>query len=188
MRKVAKMLLGIRNERGTTAVEFAVIAALLFLILFGILEFGFIFMQEHYIANAAREGVRIGVRANNFNCFVSTTEEGCAEVAASDRVFRSQRIIDSIKNGYTIDGDFKRPYLEALYGIANPNVNVVVSRTPDNADPDNTQKILRVAVTAPNIFPPIISGLASLIPGAGFDLPRNISFTAEGEYEDPNEP
>lgn len=58
-----------RLQRGATVVEFAFIAGLVFLVIFGILEFGLIFLQEHYVANAAREAARIGVRANNYSCF-----------------------------------------------------------------------------------------------------------------------
>jgi hypothetical protein len=45
-----------------------------------------------------------------------------------------------------------------------------------------------VDVEVNNFFPPIISALAALFPGGGFQLPSTISFTAEGEYEDPTEP
>jgi len=166
------MLAGMRNERGTTAVEFAVIAALLFLILFGILEFGFIFMQEHFVANAAREGVRIGVRANNFDCFDGETEDECT-------VDRQTAVVDAV-----------RDYLSTLYGPTDI-LKPVVATTDVSRDPDENEagtKTLVVTVEVNNFFPPIISGLASIIPGAGFELPDTISFTAEGEYEDPSEP
>ncbi|NIR48766.1 pilus assembly protein, partial [candidate division KSB1 bacterium] len=48
------------KERGATVVEFAVLAALFLIIVFGLLEFGIIFFQKHYVAGAAREGVRLG--------------------------------------------------------------------------------------------------------------------------------
>lgn len=171
------------NERGATAVEFAVVAALLFIILFGILEFGFIFMQEHYIANAAREGIRIGVRANNFNCFESTSEDGCKDVTPANRVFRKPFVRESLRGTASSNG-----YLSALYGRNNPDVTIDVDRDPDDADPANTQKALIVTVTAPNVFPPILTSLVKLIPGAGFELPETITYTATGDYEDPSEP
>jgi Flp pilus assembly pilin Flp len=161
-----------RAQRGATSVEFAVIAALLFFILFGILEFGLIFMQEHYVANAAREGVRIGVRANNYNCFNNNPASGCT----ADR--------------QTVVVDAVRDYLSTLYSPANIIRPVAgtndVRRDPTSLDAES--KILRVDVEVNNFFPPIISALAALIPGTDFDLPAAISFTAEGEYEDPSEP
>ena len=47
-----------KNESGQTLVEFALIASLLFLILFGIIEFGRIFHAYLVVTSAAREGAR----------------------------------------------------------------------------------------------------------------------------------
>lgn len=164
------------NQRGATAVEFAVIAAILFFILFGILEFSLIFMQEHYIANAAREGVRIGVRANNYNCLSTDDTTGCP---TTGRVYRKTVIDQNV-----------REYLSSLYDTADTTKVIVnIESAPTPAPPATpTKKILSVQVTAPNFFPPIISALATLFPGGGFQLPSTISYTAEGEYEDPTEP
>jgi Flp pilus assembly protein TadG len=49
------------SNRGTAAVEFALIAPVLFLIVFGIIEFGFILFNQAVITNASREGARRGV-------------------------------------------------------------------------------------------------------------------------------
>lgn len=152
------------DQKGATAVEFAVIAVILFLVLFGILEFGLIFMQEHYVANAAREGVRIGIRANNYNCFNNDPAVGCT----ADRQ-------TAVVNGV-------RDYLGTLYAPADILTNNVSSSLRGDG------KILSVSVEVKNFFPPIISSLATLIPGGGFQLPATISYTAEGEYEDPGEP
>ena len=47
-----------KNESGQPLVEFALIASLLFLILFGIVEFGRIFHAYLVVTSAAREGAR----------------------------------------------------------------------------------------------------------------------------------
>jgi hypothetical protein len=162
------------NQKGATAVEFAVVAALLFVILFGILEFGFIFMQEHYVANAAREGVRVGVRANNYNCFNNNPTADCS--TATDR---QAVVVNAVGS-----------YLSSLYGPANI-LKPVVGTDDVNRDPttlDAESKILSVTVEVNNFFPPILSSLAALLPGTGFELPSTISYTAQGEYEDPSEP
>jgi Flp pilus assembly protein TadG len=46
------------DETGAAAVEFALVAMLLFLLVFGIIEFGFIFNRWLTLTHAAREGVR----------------------------------------------------------------------------------------------------------------------------------
>lgn len=50
-----------RRRRGAVAVELAVVAPLLFAVLFGIIEFGWLFTVQHTMVNAAREGARLGV-------------------------------------------------------------------------------------------------------------------------------
>lgn len=47
-----------RRRRGATVVEFAVVAPVLFLFIFGIIEFGRLVMVQQAITNAARESCR----------------------------------------------------------------------------------------------------------------------------------
>jgi Flp pilus assembly protein TadG len=50
-----------RNRRGAAAVEFAVVAPLFFLLVFGMIEFGRMVMVQQVITNGSREGARIAV-------------------------------------------------------------------------------------------------------------------------------
>ena len=50
-----------RRARGSTVVEFAVVLPLLMTILFGIIEFGWMFSIRQSLQNAAREGCRLAV-------------------------------------------------------------------------------------------------------------------------------
>jgi hypothetical protein len=157
-------------ETGATAVEFAVVVGLLVIILFGILEFGFIFLQKHLVANAAREGLRIGVRANNYDTFTAlpadNTTENCQ--APTDR-------------SYHVDCEV-RNYLQVLYDRNEPKVTV--ERAPEPPDPDVAPLVERLDVTVkvPNFFPELLSGL---VPGVA--APNEFSYTASGDYEDPEE-
>lgn len=47
------------NEKGAAAVEFAIVASLLFMLIFGILEYGRIFNELEVLNSAAREGARV---------------------------------------------------------------------------------------------------------------------------------
>ncbi len=49
------------KEKGASAVEFALVLPVLMLILFGIIEFGFIIFDKAVITNASREGARAGI-------------------------------------------------------------------------------------------------------------------------------
>ena len=59
----------IKNQDGATIVEFALIAPLLFLLIFGIIEFSLLLFNKHVITNSSREGARAGVVARD-NRFV----------------------------------------------------------------------------------------------------------------------
>lgn len=49
----------LRDQRGAAAVEFALVLPILLLLVFGIIEFGFIFNRWITVTHAAREGVRV---------------------------------------------------------------------------------------------------------------------------------
>jgi Flp pilus assembly protein TadG len=50
-----------RNRQGAAAVEFAVVAPVFFLLVFGMIEFGRAIMVQQVIINASREGARLAV-------------------------------------------------------------------------------------------------------------------------------
>jgi Flp pilus assembly protein TadG len=52
---------GLRNRRGVAAVEFACVAPLFFLLVFGLIEYGRMVMVQQLLTNGAREGARVGV-------------------------------------------------------------------------------------------------------------------------------
>lgn len=51
----------VRKARGAAVVEFAVVLPLLLTILFGIIEYGWVFMVRQTLQTAAREGARVAV-------------------------------------------------------------------------------------------------------------------------------
>jgi Flp pilus assembly protein TadG len=59
---IMKML---RNTKGASAVEFAILLPLLVLMLFGLIEFSLLFFNKQVITNASREGARAGIVARN---------------------------------------------------------------------------------------------------------------------------
>lgn len=150
------------TERGATVVEFAVIASLLLLILFGILEFGILFMQKHLVENGAREGVRVGVRANNYTMYdgEGSNKDACTDVDKCDRKIVTENKV--------------KDYLDIFY--AAPVVEV--TKSVDDAD----QPVLSVKVTVDNFLPSLILGLVP-----GYTTPTTFDYTATGFYEDPAE-
>ena len=49
------------NDRGASAVEFALVLPVLMLILFGTIEFGMVMYSREVLTNASREGARAGI-------------------------------------------------------------------------------------------------------------------------------
>lgn len=58
------------TRRGATVVEMALAAPILLLVTFGLFEFGYAFMVQHLMQDAAREGCRIAVFPRSTNTAV----------------------------------------------------------------------------------------------------------------------
>lgn len=87
----------IKREEGVAAVEFALILPVLFLILFGVLEFGRVWSQYQLFQGAAREGARCAAVASSSNCGVQARINNAAQPYSPSPV-ASQLIIDSAGN------------------------------------------------------------------------------------------
>lgn len=84
MRRVMRIWRGRNSDeraRGSTVVEFAVILPLLLTILFGIIEYGWIFMVRQTLQNSAREGCRLAVLSTSVEPYSNVTAR-VAEVMA----------------------------------------------------------------------------------------------------------
>lgn len=141
-------------ERGATVVEFAVIVLILFLIFIGILEFAFIFYQRHFVENAAREGMRVGIRANNYETFSGAT--GCT---------------DNLDRFCAVDMAV-RSYLATIYQTADIS-SIEVERVD--------AKSLKVTVQVINFFPQLLSGF---VPGFASQNIFSYSITGRYEDPD----
>ncbi len=60
------------TRRGTTVVEFAFVAPIFFLVVFGIIEFGRALMVQGVLVNAARAGARAAIIPNETDAQVTT--------------------------------------------------------------------------------------------------------------------
>ena len=56
-----------RDQRGAVAVEFALIMPILCLLVFGILEFGYMINRDMVVGNASRDGARVGSLAGTYS-------------------------------------------------------------------------------------------------------------------------
>jgi Flp pilus assembly protein TadG len=56
-----------RTRRGVSSIEFALVAPVFFLVVFGLIENGRMLMLQHAVTNAAREGCRAAALASNID-------------------------------------------------------------------------------------------------------------------------
>lgn len=159
------------ENKGATVVEFALIAPIMLLVLFGIIEYGIIFMQVHLVENAAREGVRRGVVADTYNCW-----------QGSEILNRPECVVDR----YVVVVETVQNYLESFYPDLTDNhvdSNFVEVTKETEVTENGSSKWLIVKVEVENFMPRIVSALL----GDRFIL-QKITYTARGEYENPDEP
>jgi Flp pilus assembly protein TadG len=61
-----------RNERAAAAVEFALIAPLLLMLVFGIIDFGWMLMKANLVNNAARDAVRSASLSGSYETILAS--------------------------------------------------------------------------------------------------------------------
>lgn len=111
---------------GASAVEFALVLPVLVILVFGITEFGRLFMQDQTVGNAAREGARLGVQP----------DATCGDVRA--------RVVGS-GGSLTLETDM------ALRPLAGPDaVPVCTDGVAQPCEAGGDDSILEVTVTSPD--------------------------------------
>jgi Flp pilus assembly protein TadG len=110
----------LRDERGASAVEFALIVVVLFLVLFGTIQFGIAFHRDQGIEAAAREGARLA-------------SIGATVDQITDRVKTAQSLFDEDDVVVTITPSGDPPCNTA--GRGNP-VTVTVTVPPPTGNLD----------------------------------------------------
>jgi Flp pilus assembly protein TadG len=95
----------LRGEEGAAAVEFALVVSLLFVLLFGIMEFGLAFFELQNLRSATREGARSaaiggtrteiseaivdgssGAISSGYDGFTLSPSTGCTDATKGDEV------------------------------------------------------------------------------------------------------
>lgn len=79
-----KIFKKIRNNRGQSIVELAMILPIIIILLFGIFEFGRVFNAHMVIANASRQGARVGSVGATVTEVESTVRTNASSLTLSD--------------------------------------------------------------------------------------------------------
>ena len=75
-----------RSERGASVVEFSLVLPLLLVIIFGVVEFGFILYNQAMITNASREGARAGI-------IIQTPRKSTADITSVVNAYLSNYLV-----------------------------------------------------------------------------------------------
>jgi len=125
-----------RKERGVALVEFAMVMPLLLLLVFGIMEVGWLFAQQVEVRNAAREGSRIAaVSAPDINGDSSFTyddvvQRTCESLDLSNGVVSVTLTASGTEVGDTATIQLTSTYvsltgfLDSLFGSLSIDTNV----------------------------------------------------------------
>jgi Flp pilus assembly protein TadG len=103
------------SRQGATAVEFAVVAPILFLVVLGIFEYGRAFMVQQLLTDAARAGCRLAILPNQSNSTVDTlisstlTAEGISGTTTQITVNGSGTDVGSANSGDVISVQLSVP-------------------------------------------------------------------------------
>ena len=103
------------TQQGTSIVEFALVAPLFFLLLFGMIEFSVILFDKATITNASREGARAGI----------VFRDGDRSLAGAGVTAETTAIKNTVDN-------YASAYLLSLGGAAS--LSTVVTRADNNAN------------------------------------------------------
>jgi Flp pilus assembly protein TadG len=110
--------LNIRNERGQTMTEFAIILPILVVLLFGIAQFGIAFNNYVTITDAARAGARKGAVSRNSS---DPTGDCVSQVKASAADLDLSKLSVSCSSPWSIGSDVtvdvEYPYTISLFGL-----------------------------------------------------------------------
>jgi Flp pilus assembly protein TadG len=109
------------NRSGAAAVEFAVIAPILFMIFLGMIEIGRAMMVAGAVANAARVGARAGTLVNGSYTGISTAVSNCL----SNNGLPTTPALTVTINGVTVSDDTS--YQAAAVPGANVSVTVSIA-------------------------------------------------------------
>ena len=130
------------NEKGGAAVEFALVLPMLFLVLFAIIEYGWLLTNQIVLTNAVSEGARAGIKAGEWNDDAEICDY--AEAAVKSAFWPAALNEADVKAEIKSDPNgFRRMEVE----VANMTYKPITGYIPSSLMPDH------LAAKAVMIFP-----------------------------------
>lgn len=115
-------------EDGAAAVEFALVAGLLFLVVFGIMVFGVVFSQYQAFTSAAREAARVAAVRGDADA-IETAAENAAGGYDLGGTPRANKVCDDDTSGDAVTVSWTQPFEIELPFMPKITRNVLISGT-----------------------------------------------------------
>ncbi len=155
--------MNLSKDKGSAAIEMAIVLPLLLAVVFGIVDFGVAFYNKTMLTKSSREGARFGA--------VFRTPRPSDE----DIILRSKQALE--KQGGT-EGDFDL----LISFVGSPSVDVSVEY--DDSDPDSRYIEVTSSYTHSYLFLPAITELLNAAtPGSPFPKTVNLGSTTTMRIE-----
>lgn len=135
------------NQNGAAVIEFAVLLLLLIPLVFGIIEFGFLWAQSHYLSQATREGARAGARVATYDSDFNITNQTEVKNAVENSVKACLETAAFYKGRVDKIATISPPLL-VYFGAMQPALEV------------------KVTVDSAAVWPPMLWQLLTLIPSS----------------------
>jgi Flp pilus assembly protein TadG len=114
----------LRDQTGAAAVEFALIASVLFVLVFGIIEFGRIFNELEVMNSAAREGARAAAVRGTFSDVQTATQNAAVPYTLSEAP-TANKVCDDSTSGQPVTVSWDQQF-EIVTGLL-PDFNQTIS-------------------------------------------------------------
>lgn len=142
------------KQRGAALVEFALLSGLLLFFLFGIFEFGLLWLQSNYTVNAAREGARVAAKVT------SAADRSAAAQDAAENYLKNFRLFTKD------DGELK-------VGLLPSPPTVTLGTLPD-ITPEVQTVVVSITLDTTVVWKPLLWPMLSLLPGVP-DYDENVT-------------
>lgn len=123
-----------RNQKGVSAIEFALVLPVLLLFLGGTIDFGIIFFINHMAGNAAREGARLAAASAPLDTDAIKREAtrflpggGLFQLGADSPTVNTDRLVSDCEIAVNVSGQV--PYFFLSIFTFDPGSSFTINRT-----------------------------------------------------------
>ncbi len=146
-----------RGSDGQSLVEFSLVLTPLFLILLGIIQFGFIFNTYVTMTNAAREGARTGTIYVYDRTLTKAQNDTARNNAIKDYLTGSMNLLSKTSPQFTTSGPWTQS--GSTYTNGDLTVTYTIPASVTDSDPRTGQQVTVKAVYHQDIIIPLIANL-----------------------------